>query len=110
MLESGQAKTEGDVEVAGGMGLGVRFPVVGNLPLVFHLFQAVPCAAVFLAGFAETRAGDKVDVGAAGPFLLTHRRFPESLWLGAAENIPAVALKFFTVSAVKQFVVFPHRF
>ena len=110
MLEGGQTKTEGDVEVAGGMSFGIRFSVVGNLPLVFHLFQAVPCAAVFLAGFAETRAGNKVDMGAAGPFLLAHRWLPESLGLRTTENIPAVALKFFAVSAVKKFVVFPHHF
>ena len=110
VFEGGQAEAEGDVEVAGGVGLGVRLAVVGDLPLVLHLLETVPGAAVLLADFAETRPWDEVDVGAASPFAIAQGRLPESLGFGTAQYILAVAFEFFAVSAVKEFVVFPHRF
>ena len=53
VFEGGQPEAQGDVEVAGGVGLGVRLAVIGDLPLVLHLLETVPGAAVLLAGFAE---------------------------------------------------------
>ena len=100
VLKGGQAQAQGEVQPA----LGAA---VADVPLVVHFAQALPGAAVFLAGLGESGAGGEAGVGEFRPFGGTHRLVPERFGLGTCEDVGAEALELLAAAAVEEFVVFP---
>ena len=107
VLEGGETEAQGDVQVRGRMGLRVLRAVVGDAPLVVHLADLLPGAAVLLAGLAEAGAGAEDHVALALPLALGERRGPQGLRLRAPEHVLAEAFQLLAASRVDQLVVFP---
>jgi hypothetical protein len=109
VLEGGEAEAQGDVQVGRGVRLGVLLSVVGDAPLVLHLAEAVPGAAVLLAGLAEACAGAEDHVAEALPLAFGEGRRPQGLGFRAAEHILSEALQLLAAARVHEFIVFPVR-
>ena len=107
VLEGGEAEAQGDVQVRGRVRLRVRGAVVGDSPLVVHLADFLPGAAVLLAGLAEAGARPEHHVALALPFALRERRRPQGLRLRTPEHVLAEALQLLAASRVDQLIVFP---
>ena len=100
VLEGGQAQAQGEVQPA----LGAA---VADVPLVVHFAQALPGAAVFLAGLGESGAGFEAGVAEPGPFSCAQVFVPEGFGLRTGEDIGAETFQLLAVSAVEEFVIFP---
>ena len=107
VLEGSEAEAQGDVQVRGRVCLRVLLSVVGDAPLVIHLAEFLPGAAVLLAGLAEAGAGTEHHVALSPPFALGERRRPQGLRLRTPEHVLAEALQFLAASRVDQLIVFP---
>ena len=107
MLESGQPQPEAQVQVRKGAAIGIGGSAIEHPPLVIHLFDLVPCAAVLLAGFAESGARFEIHMCKFPPLGFGQRRVPKGLGLRTAQHIFAEPLQFLTPPAVEQLVVFP---
>ena len=79
-------------------------------PLVGHLPEPFPGAAVFLAGLAESGSGLETHRGYPLPVSLAHGGCPEGLGLRAYHCVFAETLQFETVAAVEERVIFPFGF
>ena len=85
MLERREAEPKRKIEA--GNAVGVRASFITDSPLVLHLLQAVPGAAVLLARPGEPGAGGEAHVGEPGPLGLRERRLPQRLRLRALQHI-----------------------
>ena len=59
--------------------------------MVVHLLQALPGAAVFLTGFAESGTRFKMRMREAVPFRLRETLVPKGLGLGTGKDVGAAA-------------------
>ena len=99
MLERGHAEPQLHLQA-------LRAAVV-QIPLLVHLPELSPGAAVLLPGPSEARSGHEFGVGAPLPFTFGQALVPERLRLRACKHVAAEALEFLSGPAVEQFVVLP---
>ncbi len=102
MLERSESQTQPEVET-------YLCTAVADIPLIVHLLQTLPGAAVFLSGLAETGARREARMHEPGPFGFAHGLVPECLRLGTRHDVTAVALQLLTSAGINDLVVLPGR-
>ena len=80
---------------------------VADPPLVRHLPEPFPDAAVFFAGFPETGSGCESGVAQPVPLQVGHTFVPQRLRLGTGHYEIPESFEFRSSSGVDEFVILP---